>query len=309
MAAFGKGAGERPEPRERAGRLRLVEAGRRRLRPAPRGRSARVARPRRRRAPRSAACRAAAARHRRRGGRRPCRVRARRSSAASWAGGASRRTAAGASATGTKIGRLRAKSGWSRLPAVTAYAVSGSRSAADLPGLLRLLPHPPRTARCRGSAARRRSSGGGPDSWVSRATVPSGQRLKDCADPRLERVVPGEQLLGRGALPGLVQAQPLAQVDGLAVDPNAEVERERRSSGAHLRPFGRDADRVAARRGGDACDGSPDDEGQRGDDDGSFGCGRSRVNGSREHRSRSRERTIPPGRTSATTSRTLYSGK
>ena len=39
----------------------------------------------------------------------------------------------------------------------------------------------------------------------------------------------GRSALGRGALPGLVQALSLAQVDGLGVDSNAEVERERRS--------------------------------------------------------------------------------
>ena len=54
---------------------------------------------------------------------------------------------------------------------------------------------------------------------------PATERL---ADPRLERIVAGEQFLGLGPLAGSVQADSLTQVSGLTVDANTEVERERR---------------------------------------------------------------------------------
>ena len=83
---------------------------------------------------------------------------------------------AGTSVDGTKIGRLRAKSGWSRLPAVTAYAVSGSSDAADFqassapasPAQNRAMPRLSCTAALFGCS---------PESWVSPATVPFGQVL------------------------------------------------------------------------------------------------------------------------------------
>ena len=121
VAACGNVRGERPEPRERLRRPSLVEEpdgrgdprlgiGRREPRRARRTR----ARPR-------AAARAAAARRRRRGDRRPSRS-ALDARAARELG--RRRRACGrpraSFATGTKIGRFRANSGWRRLPAVTA---------------------------------------------------------------------------------------------------------------------------------------------------------------------------------------------
>ena len=199
-------ARERPEPGERLGRAGLVEEpdGRRhaRLRVVRRGlRGRRVTRARP-----TAAFRAVAARRRRRGGRRPCPS----ARGARAAPPAPARPACGCrvgtSVDGTKIGRLRAKSGWRRLPAVTAYAVSGSRDAADFqassapasPAQNRAMPRLSCTAALFGCS---------PESCVrpgNGAVRPGAERL---ADPRLEGVVPGEELLGFGALAGVVEAQ------------------------------------------------------------------------------------------------------
>ena len=125
----GKPSRERAEPENAsAGRaLSNRPDGGRDLCLGVRGRLAR--RRRRTRARPSAGDRASGAR-RRRGA---CRRRsAPRSAAAARAGraGRGRRAPPGGRAVVTKIGRPRAYSGWSRLPAATAYAVSGSDAAA-----------------------------------------------------------------------------------------------------------------------------------------------------------------------------------
>ena len=85
--------------------------------------------------------------------------------------------------------------------------------------------------------------------------------------------MPREELLGLGALAGLVEAKRLAEVDGLGVDADAEVERERRCPAAHRRPGGRNAGGLVARGGGDPGDGTADDDGEHGDHEDHAGAG------------------------------------
>ena len=152
-------ARERPEPGERAGGLRLVEQADGRCDPCfgvvrrePCGLRRRRARP-------NAAYRAAAARRRRRGGRRRCRsARGARAARTAREERASKRRRA-RSRPGRRSGRLRAKLGMEQIARGDRVGGVGLEGRSRLPGVLRSVPHRPRTARSRGSAARRRSSG------------------------------------------------------------------------------------------------------------------------------------------------------
>ena len=105
-----------------------------------------------------------------------------------------------------------------------------------------------------------------------------GPAAEGCPDPGLERVVARELRPRLGLLPCLVQAERLAKVDGLPIDTNSEVERERRITGPGLQALGDDARGLAARRGGDSGDGATHNERQGSNDEGcSHACGHNRT--------------------------------
>ena len=116
---------------------------------------------------------------------------------------------------------------------------------------------PPRPRRPRSGAIPRFSCtaalfGCSPESWVRRGDGAVGPAAERLADPRLERVVPGEELLGVGALPGLVEAQrPRAGRPPRGRPGPRGRARAAARPGAHRRPAAAARRRVVARRGGD----------------------------------------------------------
>ena len=106
---------------------------------------------------------------------------------------------------------------------------------------------------------------------------PAAERL---ADPRLERVVAREELLGGRVLARRVEASASRRSTASG---SMRTPRSSDSGGAPPRSAARPPQRrrLAARRGGDPGDGTADDEGEHGDDE-DVGCERSRRNGSRD---------------------------
>ena len=100
------------------------------------------------------------------------------------------------------------------------------------------------------------------------AVGPAAERLPD---PRLERVVPGEERRSFRATSGLVQAHALAQVECLPIDSDPEVERERRRARTNRRLGGNRRRWVVARHGSDARDRRSRDEGNSGHDEADAG--------------------------------------
>ena len=178
--------------------------------------------------------------------RRPCRrARGARASRTAPAGREPAGSARAPPRQARRSGRLRAKSGWSRFPAVTAYAVSGSSSAADCQAAFApSCPGPElRQAEIQLHRGALRVEARELRQARDRAVGPAAEGLRRSA-PRASRGA-ANSFAGVGALARVVQAQASAQVARLA---STRTPRSSESGGAPGRPAAPRPRRRRARR-------------------------------------------------------------